>query len=136
MGREPGHSAEAICLTFILPLSYTADLGGIPLAGGRKYAFILDIFASLTQIDTDQLWQYSTLTGMNADAVYSPGEHIFLEEDCTDPSTGLPCGSREDHFAATWREEPAEDMVFILEYAYAPVKKNLLYPRRAGIIAA
>lgn len=94
----------------------TADLGGIPLSAGKPYAFILDIFGSLSQIHSDALWEYATRTGMNSGAAYAMGDHISFKDNCTDPSTGLPCGSREDHFAGSWIEETSEDMGFILEY--------------------
>jgi hypothetical protein len=100
-------------------LPYTANLGGIPLSGGKLYAFILDIFVSLNQIQADALWQYATLTGMNSAAAYAPGDHFYFIPDCTE-QTGLPCGSREDHFAGSWIVEKAEDMGFILEYAPLP----------------
>lgn len=98
----------------------TADLGGMPLSGGKPYAFILDIFVSLSQINSDTLWEYTTQTGMNSGATYAMGNHISFKENCTNPSTGLPCGSREDHFAGSWIEETSEDMGFILEYTPVP----------------
>jgi hypothetical protein len=103
-------------------LPRTADLGGIELTGGQVYAFILDIFVTLREISPDPLllWQYVTLTGMNEEASYAGGEYIYLRVDCKDQLTGLPCGSRESHFAASWTEEPAEDMGFILEYRTMP----------------
>lgn len=101
-------------------LPYTANLGGIPLSGGKLYAFILDIFVSLSQIHSDTLWQYATLTGMNSAAAYASGDYFYFNPDCTNPSTGLPCESREDHFAGTWIVEKAEDMGFILEYTPLP----------------
>ena len=94
----------------------TADLGGIQLSGGQVYAFILDIFVTLRQVNTDTLWQYATLTGMNREASYPSGGYIYLKVDCTEPLTGLPCGSREDHFAGSWVAETSEDMGFILDY--------------------
>ncbi|MDD3618425.1 MAG: hypothetical protein PHX57_03405, partial [Desulfobulbaceae bacterium] len=103
-------------------LPRTADLGGIELRGGQVYAFILDIFVTLREIRPDPatLWHYATLTGMNREAAYAGGEHISLQIDCEDPLTGLPCGSRESHFAASWTVEEAEDMGFILEYNTVP----------------
>lgn len=101
-------------------IPYMADLGGIPLSGGKLYAFILDIFVSLSQVNSDTLWQYATLTGMNSGATYALGNHIYYAGDCTDPATGLPCGSREDHFAGSWIEETSEDMGFKLEYTPVP----------------
>ncbi|MHB8789416.1 MAG: hypothetical protein ACYDBT_06000 [Desulfobulbaceae bacterium] len=94
----------------------TADLGGIPLSAEKPYAFILDIFVSLSQINSDTLWEYATRTGMNSGASYAMGDHIYFKVNCTNPLTGLPCGSREDHFAGSWIEETSEDMGFILEY--------------------
>jgi len=112
---------------FVIPVAgtndfipYTADLGGILLSANKTYAFILDIFISLNQIDTDVLWQYSTLTGMNRDAVYPFGEYFYLEEKCTDSLTRLPCGGRSDHFAGSWVVEPSEDMGFVFEYTPVP----------------
>lgn len=101
-------------------IPYTANLGGIQLTGGRVYAFLLDIFAALSRIDTGTLWQYATLTGMNREAAYEGGAYIYLEPDCTDPFTGLPCGDRGDHFAATWVVDPSADMGFVLEYTPVP----------------
>ncbi|MDW7774112.1 MAG: hypothetical protein SCH71_14595 [Desulfobulbaceae bacterium] len=101
-------------------IPYTADLGGLTLYGGKLYAFILDIFVSLSQIESETLWQYSTLTGMNEGGVYTFGDHIYLGADCTDSITGLPCGSREDHFAGTWIADTSEDMGFLLEYDTVP----------------
>lgn len=103
-------------------LPRTADLGGIELTGGQVYAFILDIFATLSEIRPDPvtLWQYVTLTGMNREAGYAAGDHIYLRLDCEDLLTGLPCGGREEHFAASWAVEEAEDMGFILEYTPLP----------------
>lgn len=101
-------------------IPYTVNLGGIELTGGRVYAFLLDIYATLSRIDSAALWQYATLTGMNREAAYAAGDHIYLAPDCTDPFTGLPCGDREDHFAGTWIVESAEDMGFVLEYTPVP----------------
>lgn len=101
-------------------IPYTADLGGIQLSGGQVYAFILDIFVTLREISADTLWQYRTLTGMDRGASYAAGDYIYLDVDCTDPLTGLPCGNREDHFAASWAVETSEDMGFILEYTPVP----------------
>lgn len=98
----------------------TADLGGIPLSAGKTYSFILDIFASLSQINSATLWEYSTRTGMNSGAGYELGNHISFQGNCTNPLDGLPCGSREDHFAGSWIEETSEDMGFILEYTPVP----------------
>jgi hypothetical protein len=99
---------------------YTADLGGISLTEGQTYAFILDIFGALNQVDPYILWQYGTLTGMNDENIYAEGDAISFTPDCTESDSGLPCGSRDDHFAGTWTVNTAEDMGFILDYTPVP----------------
>lgn len=102
------------------PIPYTVDLGGIPLTGGKLYAFILDVFVSLSQINSDTIWQYSTQTGMNIGATYPFGHHFYLQKTCTNKVDQLPCGNRENHFADSWVVDTSEDMGFILEYIPVP----------------
>ena len=114
--------------TFTIPVSgyndfrpYTAELGGIALAAGQKYAFILDIYQFLSGTDGFTLWQYTALTGMNDKDAYDDGEYIYFTPECTEPGSGLPCGDRGDHFAGSWTADSSEDMAFTLVYQASPV---------------
>ena len=92
-------------------LSFTVDLGDLPLMEGREYALILDSYVG------NNTRNQSTDTGMSSNYTRSiPGPYldgIFVQLLAS-------TGTREEHFSRGWYEFPEEDLAFELVFGPIP----------------
>jgi len=93
--------------------TFTVDLGGIVLTGGRSYAWVLDSFG----IDGDGL--RTARTGICRFDCYADG----VAFGHLGPFTG---STRDDHFAGPWLVRDLNDMTFTLEFTPMQIKDKTM----------
>lgn len=105
------------------PFAYTVNLGGLALAPGEQYAWILDSF-----VVSDGLHSTSS-TGIDLLAAYADGQEIFLDLG------PFPSGTRAEHFAMDWGTGPGNDLAFLLTFEPSAISLPGSFPLLATGLA-